>query len=87
MMQTSLAGAVRERLVGGDTQAVNAADVDYSRGIALRGGFLHHGSQELGDGKDTVEVERQDSSPRGGRVFIVGSGPIGAGVIDENMEF
>lgn len=87
VVQTSLAGAICKGLVGRDAQTVNAANVDYSRRVALRSGLLHHRCQQLSDGKNAVEVEREDSCPGGGGIFIVRSGPIGAGVVDKNMEF
>lgn len=42
--------------------------------------------EELGNCEDAVQVQSKNTSPRGVGVLVEGGSPIGAGVIDENVE-
>lgn len=87
VVQPGLGGRVGEGFERGDAQAVDGADVDDARGRerGLRG--LEQRGYGLGELEDAFEVEGQDAVPGGIRVSVVGFAPVGAGVVDEDVEF
>lgn len=86
VVQTSLAGTVCECLERGNTESINAANVDNARRVLRCSRLLQERCNELGQVEDTVEVEGEDSSEGLGGVFIVGGTPVRAGVVDEDVE-
>lgn len=86
MVQTGLAGTVGECLKRWHTKTVNAADVDDTCWIIWSGSLLQKRSHELGQVKDTVQVQRKDTSEGSGGILVVRSTPIGTGVVDQDME-
>lgn len=86
-MQAGLAGTVCECLEGGNTEAINAADIDNARGVIWCGRLFQKRRNKLGQVEDTVQVEGKDSSEGLGWVLVVGSTPVGARVVHEDMQF
>ena len=86
VVQTGLAGTVCKCLERGDTDTINAADIDDARRILRCSRLLQERCDQLGQVEDTVEVEGEDSREGLGGVFIVGSAPVRAGVVDEDVE-
>jgi hypothetical protein len=86
VVQTGLARTVCERLERGNTEPINAANVDNAGGVFGRRGLFQEWCDKLGQVKDPVEVEGEDSREGLGGVFIVGSAPVRAGVVDEDVE-
>lgn len=87
VVQTGLAGTVCECLERGNTESINAANVDDARRIPRCSRLLQERCNELGQIEDSVEVEGEDSREGLGGVFIVRGAPIRAGVVDEDVEF
>lgn len=86
VVQTGLAGTIGEGLERGDTEPVNAANVD-DAGRVIRGRcLLQKRSHKLSEIEDPVEVEGEDSSESGGRILVVGSAPVRTGVVDQDVE-
>lgn len=86
VVQTGLAGTVCKCLERGNTESINATNIDNARGIVRRSSLLQQGCDELGQVEDPVEVEGEDSREGLGRVFVVGGAPVRAGVVDEDVE-
>ena len=86
VVQTGLAGTVSECLERGNTETVNAANVDDAGGIIRRGCLLQEWCNELGEIEDAVEVEGEDSGESFGGIFVVGGAPVRAGVVDQDVE-
>jgi hypothetical protein len=86
VVQTGLAGTVCECLERGNTESINAADIDNARRILRCSRLLQERCDKLGQVEDAVEVEGEDSREGLGGVFIVGSAPVRAGVVDEDVE-
>lgn len=76
VVQTRLAGTVGKSLERGNTQAVNATNVDDASRVIRGRCLLQERSHELGEIKDPVEVEGEDSSESGGGILVVGSTPV-----------
>ena len=85
VVQTGLAGTVCECLERGHTQPINAANIDDARRILRCSRLLQERCDELGQVEDAVEVEGEDSREGLGGVFIVGSAPVRAGVVDLSL--
>lgn len=86
VMQASFAGAVSESLQRRYPKAINASNVDDTRRVSRTRRFLKQRSNELGKIEDTVEVQGEDSSKSGRGIFIVGRSPVGARVVDQDVE-
>jgi hypothetical protein len=86
MVQSRLGRAVRECFERGDAQAVDAANVDYTRGV--RGGRRsdEERGEELREREDAREVEGQDACPCRGGVGGVGRAPVGTAVVHQYIE-
>ena len=57
VMQASLASAVRECLMGRNSESIDTADVDDTGWVIFRGTLLQERSNELGEIKNSVEVK------------------------------
>lgn len=86
-MQAGLAGAITERLERRHADAVYRADVDHARWVAFYGGGFEEGRYELRDGEDAGEVQGEHACPGCFGELVVGSAPVGAGVVDEDVQF
>lgn len=86
VVQTGLAGTIFEGLERGDTEAIDAANVDDARRVIRTGRFLQQRGHELGQIENTVEVEGQDTSEGLGGILVVGGAPVGTGVVDQDVE-
>ena len=85
-MQGRLTRAVAERLQTRHPHAVHGADVDDARRVAGRGGRLEEWRHELRDGEDPGQVQRQHAGPSGLGELVVGGAPVGAGVVDQDVQ-
>ena len=86
VVQTGLAGSVCKCLERGNTESINAANIDNARRILRCSRFLQERCDELGQIEDAVEVEGEDSREGLGWVFVVGGAPVRAGVVHEDVE-
>lgn len=87
LVQAGFARAVTERLKGRHADTVDGADVDHARRVAGRGSGLEEGRDELRDGEDAGQVQREDPRPSRVRELVVRRAPVGAGVVDQDVEF
>lgn len=76
VVQTGLAGTVGEGLEGGNTEAVNAANVDDASRVIRGRCLLQERSHKLSEIEDPVEVEGENTSESGGGILVVGSTPV-----------
>lgn len=86
LMQARLARAVAESLEARHPQAVHGPDVDDARGVAWCGRRFEEWSHELCDGEDPGEVQRQYAGPGGLGELGVWRAPVGAGVVDQDVQ-
>jgi hypothetical protein len=86
VVQTGLAGTICKGLERGDTEAVNAANVDDARRVIRSSRLLQERSHKLGEIEDTVKVEGQDAGEGFGGILVVGGAPVGTGVVDQDIE-
>lgn len=86
MVQTGLAGAIGECLKRRHSETVNATNVDDTGGVIWSRRLLQKRSHKLGQVEDTVQVQRKDTSEGGGGILVVGSTPVGTGVVDQDVE-
>lgn len=86
MVQAGFAGAVCICFQRGDPDSINAPNIDDPRRVVWPRSFLKQRCHKTGEIEDAVEVQREHPGPGGGRVFIVRSSPVGAGVVDKHMK-
>jgi hypothetical protein len=91
LVQPGLGARVRKRLERGHPDAVDGPDVDHARRVhaplvARLGGGLEQRRQQLREGEDAVQVQRQHTRPRAVRVLVVGRAPIAAAVVDQHVQ-
>ena len=86
LMQAGLARAVAKRLKARHAQAVHGPDIDDTRGIAWCGSRFEQRRHQLRDGEDPGEVQRQHAGPGGLGELGVGRTPVGAGVVDQDVQ-
>lgn len=86
VVQTGLAGTVGESIQRRHPESINTTDVDDAGGVLRARRLLQQGRHKLGQVENTVEVQGQDASPGGRRVFIVRRTPVGARVVNEDVE-
>jgi hypothetical protein len=63
MVQASLASTVCERLQSRNSQSINATDVNDTSRIIRRTSLLEKRRKELGEIKDPLEVQSENSGP------------------------
>jgi hypothetical protein len=63
MVQASLASTVSKRLQSWNSQPINATDVNDASWITRRTSLLEKGRKELGEIKDSLKVQSEDSGP------------------------
>lgn len=86
VVQTSLARAIGKGLERGDTETINAANVDNARRVIGTRGLLQERSHESRKIEDTVKVESEHSGEGLGGILVVGGTPIRARVVDQDVE-
>lgn len=85
-MQAGLARGVGNVGHGGHADAVDAAEVDHAGRVVLAGDLFEQRQAQLRQGKDTVQVERQDLVPRVVRERVDVGTPSRAGVVDQHVQ-
>lgn len=75
-MQAGLGCAVGECLESWYADSVDTPDVDDARGVCGRGSSGEEGREELGQGEDAGQVEREDAGPGCFGKLLVGSAPV-----------
>lgn len=86
VVQTGLARAVGKGLERGDTETVNAANVDDAGRIIGSGCLLKERSDELGKIEDTVQVEGEHSGEGLAGILVIGGTPVRARVVNQDVE-
>src|SRR4029077_11300119 len=86
LVQAGLAGRVGVCVELGHAQAVDAADVDHPGRVIGRAGRLEQRQERPGQVERRLEVEVDDLVPAVGRELLERGAPVGAGVVDQDVD-